>query len=307
MNDAALSSEKCARSLLPPAPGPDSRSTACSVRRGPWAEDKLPFNKRTNGLLPDLQMDEFVLAVLTILADDTPNELRGPSVRLPLAQCILRLVGYLAMQPLLPGGEPREALAAAFAARSAALDGNAARVDAFSREWLGLAHPERWREAVEMALLSDWTSALPAGAADDAYVSEQLRRRARTEHTRLRPLWERGRFHGRRTALFSEPLRGGGTVEDLVADGRTPETEALFTELADSRIAAVIWELRTQEGEQGYAVAWNWASAGEGWAQAAADAGLPEAYGERIRRKLKRLGQRQTARDAARKAGVTCS
>ncbi|MFG2714140.1 hypothetical protein ACGFX2_26835 [Streptomyces goshikiensis] len=64
------------------------------------------------------------------------------------------------------------------------------------------------------------------------------------------------------------------SVEDAVVEHRTPESEALLAELSDSRIAAVIRQLRVQEGEVGCAVAWNWASTSEGWARAAAAAGL---------------------------------
>ncbi|WP_328459368.1 hypothetical protein [Streptomyces sp. NBC_00448] len=49
-------------------------------------------------------------------------------------------------------------------------------------------------------------------------------------------------------------------------------------------------------------VALRWAVDGGGWEQAALSAGLPEAYGERVRCKLKRLGARHRERAAAVKA-----
>ncbi|MCQ4045836.1 hypothetical protein ACFOSC_27840 [Streptantibioticus rubrisoli] len=51
------------------------------------------------------------------------------------------------------------------------------------------------------------------------------------------------------------------------------------------------------------AVALVWADGGTSWEGAALDTGLPAAYGERVRRKLKRLGERCTARTVA--AAVT--
>ncbi|SFD74998.1 hypothetical protein [Streptomyces aidingensis] len=46
-------------------------------------------------------------------------------------------------------------------------------------------------------------------------------------------------------------------------------------------------------------VALCWAETGGSWGQAAVEAGLPASYGERVRRKLKRLGSRHIQRAAA--------
>lgn len=70
------------------------------------------------------------------------------------------------------------------------MHGDTDAVDTFSRTWLGLAQPERWRAAVEMALLGDWVSALGSGAATATTVVSVLRHDAETEHLRLQPLWE---------------------------------------------------------------------------------------------------------------------
>jgi hypothetical protein len=83
------------------------------------------------------------------------------------------------------------------------------------------------------------------------------------------------------TTYDDRPLRG-----DLVQE------RARFT---DDRLAAVLRALAADEVR----VALLWAVDGTGWDQAAAGAGLPDCYGERVRRNLKRLGARHRERAAA--------
>ncbi|MGA5822629.1 hypothetical protein ACPC54_32810 [Kitasatospora sp. NPDC094028] len=194
-------------------------------------------------------------------------------------------------------GPGRVALLAALAARNAAILGDAEGVDGFSRVWLGLSRPERWREAVEMALLGDWVQALGSGRATDDHITGLLKRHADVEHRRLQPLWER-KVRGRRTALLSEPVGVDRVVADLLVDHRSPEAEALWSELADSRLLGVLRGLEPAEAE--VAAAWA-ADPGANWtrAAAAADHPSPAAFGERVRRKLKRLGGRSTERALA--------
>ncbi|ONK09301.1 hypothetical protein [Streptomyces sp. MP131-18] len=61
------------------------------------------------------------------------------------------------------------------------------------------------------------------------------------------------------------------------------------------RITAVLRGLT--ENEQTVALAW--ATTGDSWENAAIDAGLPATHGERVRRKLKRLGTRHISRATA--------
>ncbi len=85
------------------------------------------------------------------------------------------------------------------------------------------------------------------------------------------------------------------TVADLLADHRSPESETLSTELADSRLLAVLRGLTADE----QALARAWASSGETWNQTVLDAGLPAELGERVRRKFRRLGRRHAERTLA--------
>ncbi|MGA5900236.1 hypothetical protein [Streptomyces venetus] len=81
------------------------------------------------------------------------------------------------------------------------------------------------------------------------------------------------------------------TVQDLLAEHRTPESEVLG-ELADSRLLAVLRGLEADEAT----LARAWAASIDTWHEAALGTGLPAGYGERVRRKLKRLGKRHAER-----------
>ncbi|MFB6520059.1 hypothetical protein [Streptomyces sp. NPDC056401] len=182
----------------------------------------------------------------------------------------------------------------ALVARNAAIEGDHVTVDEFSRTWLGLEHPARWREAVEMALLGDWVDRLRDRAADDPALRHLLRREADEAHHQLLPLWEH-RTRGQRVTLLSRPVGDGLTLADVVTDRRCPESLLVDDEFQDQRVGAVLRQLAEPEEK----VARTWAAGADSWAVAAVDSAQPAAYGERVRRKLHRLGARQTERAAA--------
>lgn len=212
-----------------------------------------------------------------------------------VGDCLVGLA-ELAEQPVaFPG---REALLAALIARNAAIEGEIVAVDAFSQTWLGLSKPERWREAVEAALLGDWVNTLGTGQGSDPAVVWLLRRHADIEHRFLQPLWERT-VGGKKLALLSTPTGPNQVLGDLLVDGRLPEDTALGAEYGDSRIVSVLRAL----GDDEAMVADQWAWMRDSWEKAAVDTGQPAAYGERVRRKLKRLGKRYEERQANAAAG----
>ncbi|MFF3741322.1 hypothetical protein [Streptomyces sp. NPDC002566] len=188
----------------------------------------------------------------------------------------------------------RRGVLAALVARNAAIEGDADTVDSFSRTWLGLDHPERWREAVENALLGDWVDQLGAGITDDPVVADLLQRHSRREHLQLQPLWER-RVRGKQVALLSSSVSEGMTLADVLTDRRSPEAVLLSDRFADPRIDSVLGQMQVAEER----LAIEWAHSKDNWGQVAAGAGRPTAYGERVRRKLKRLGARHSERAAA--------
>ncbi|MEU6593270.1 hypothetical protein ABZ923_29275 [Streptomyces sp. NPDC046881] len=236
---------------------------------------------------------ELLGVLLPVGLDATTRGERPDAGRTTLGIVALLLL-MVATLPETPSAPARVALCAALTARNAAIEGDAEAVDAFSRNWLGLSHPAAWREAVEAALLGDWVEALGRGLATDDYVQALLDRHARSEHRALQPLWER-RVRGKRTALLGQPLSPGLTVQDLLTEEHTPEDATLAAELADSRLLAVLRTLAPDEA----GLARAWAASGESWARTALNAGLSTAHGERVRRKLKRLGTLYTARAAA--------
>ncbi|MEV0192383.1 hypothetical protein AB0I39_28105 [Kitasatospora purpeofusca] len=212
-----------------------------------------------------------------------------------IAQVLLKLAEVVRLLRASP--TTHEAFLAALTARNAAIEGDDSTVDEFSRTWLGITRPEQWREAVQSALLGDWVDALGWGLANGPATLELLRQHARTEHRRLQPLWER-KVCGRRLRLLDDPVADGLTLRDALADHRRPEDAVLAGELADSRLTSVLRSLKPDEA----AVAAVWMQADRiTWAEAAAATGVdnPADLGERVRRKLRRLGNLHTQRASA--------
>lgn len=188
------------------------------------------------------------------------------------------------------------ALFAALDSRQAAIEGCNHAVDRFSRHWLGIRKVREWREAVSTALMGDWVNALGDGVGDAAVV-RSIQRESHTVHRQLQPLWER-KVRGNGVNLLDKPVGEGLTLGDLVTDGQQPEDEALRDEIDDPRLLAVLAALDPVERE--VVRAWAYGEA-ENWQQAAQliEVENAEAVGERVRRKLRRLGLRHSQREMA--------
>ncbi|MBQ1121736.1 hypothetical protein KBZ21_31635 [Streptomyces sp. A73] len=208
-----------------------------------------------------------------------------------LAKILLDLADTLRRIPTWPD---RYALREALKARNAAIEGDAVAVDTFAGSLLGLPRAIAWREAVEMALLGEWVHALGDGSADTLTVVSTLRHYVRIEHRLQQPLWER-KVGGKRTVLLSTPIGDELVLGDLLAGPEGPEDAVLAAEFCDPRILKVLRQLNVPEEM----IARSRARSGEAWVQAAVGVGLPAPYGERVRRKLKRLGKRYAVRSAA--------
>ncbi|MFG2340196.1 hypothetical protein [Streptomyces yangpuensis] len=193
----------------------------------------------------------------------------------------------------------------AITARNAVIEGDRAEVDTFSRLWLRLDRPAAWRPAVEMALLGNWVSTLGDGTADTHALLGRLVPQVQAEHRYLQPLWDR-KVRGARTILLGSPAGDDRVLGDLLVTSVTPESLVLAAEFTDPRISAVLRQLQPSER----LVALQWARPGTtSWSEAAArviaveaarlEGIVPFALGERVRRKLKRLGDRHTARTSA--------
>jgi hypothetical protein len=197
-------------------------------------------------------------------------------------------------------GPPPDLVEAVWA-REAAVIGDDAAIDGFASRVLVLRQGGRWREAVSTALLGDW--ALPLDTPDGLHISAvaALRAEALTIHRQLTPLWRR-RVNRSRVLLLDTPLGEGITLYDLVIGSPCSQTPTPGAEPDDVRLLSVLAAL--QPVERAVALAWAHPAVAT-WTQAALVAGAtdPLALGERVRRKLKRLGERQTERAVAAQQG----
>ncbi|KUN25446.1 hypothetical protein AQJ23_16295 [Streptomyces antibioticus] len=222
-------------------------------------------------------------------AEEFERTVLGPLASGLIVGMLLRLNEVLCRPFLL---RPIEAQTAALIARNAVLEGDSDTVDAFTGKVLGKKHPARWREAVEMALLGDWVASLGTGTATKPYVRDLLKRHAAVQHRCLQPVWE-GRIKGQSTVLLAQPVDESRTIADLLVTHRTPEQDFLATE-RDVRVSTVLKHLSDAELEMALA----WAEHGDPWPVIANELGQERKLGERVRRKLRRLGDGHTGQDA---------
>ncbi|MGP4009880.1 hypothetical protein [Streptomyces sp. 4N124] len=185
----------------------------------------------------------------------------------------------------------------ALEARMAALNGQERTVRAFTTEVLGLRWEARWAEAVSTALLGGWADPLHAGRPLMPAALGVLQAEARVIHRQLTPLWRR-RTNGTRILLLDTPLGDDLTLYDLVADSLDPQETAVVVEPADVRLVRILNALQPLEREVALARTYPGVAT---WTEAALYLGAadPVAFGERVRRKLKRLGQQHTDRARA--------
>ncbi|MGW2287013.1 hypothetical protein [Streptomyces phaeochromogenes] len=162
---------------------------------------------------------------------------------------------------------------------------------------LVLPRSDRWQEAVHTALLGDWSDALWHTGYLPSAALGALKAEARTVHRQLVPVWRRRTRHGRVLSLDAD--LGGLSLYDLVAADNDLLSRVAGGVFEDERLNAVLRGLDPAEQRVVFAYA-----EGEGttWAEAAAASGAiePEAYGERVRRKAKRLAAEQRRRAAQR-------
>ncbi|WP_143675919.1 MULTISPECIES: hypothetical protein [Streptomyces] len=168
---------------------------------------------------------------------------------------------------------------------------------------LVLPRSERWDEAMDTALLGNWSDPLWETGRLPSTALGTLKAEARTVYRQLVPLWRRGTRHGRMLSLDAE-LSSGLTLYDLVAadvDLLHREPGGVFD---DERLNAVLRHLDEAERRVVFALA---EGAGTTWAEAAAVTGAaaPVDFGEQVRRKAKRLAAEQQRRAAQRWTGPT--
>ncbi|WP_329549590.1 hypothetical protein OG548_42840 [Streptomyces sp. NBC_01356] len=188
----------------------------------------------------------------------------------------------------------------ALAARDWALGHACDRCDdskTFISKYLVLPRGPQWDQAIRTALIGDWTVPLEHGGRIGPEVVGNIKSDAKNIHRQLVPVWRR-RVRGSRVMLLETPLGDNLTLRDLVAGELRMDDLVFETAFDDERVNAVLAGL--DPTERRVAMAWAHPSIAN-WTEAACSAGVvsPEAYGERVRRKLKRLGARYATRARA--------
>lgn len=174
-----------------------------------------------------------------------------------------------------------------------------ALVDDFSAKVLAVPCGERWSEAVSTALVGSWADPLVyTGRLTDTAIGA-LRAEVRAVHRNLAPLWRRRTRHGRVLSLDAS-LGAGLSLYDLVAadiDLLARTRDGVFV---DERLNQVLRALTEEERQVVFAYAED---GGSTWMDAAESCGAadPVGFGERVRRKIKRLGAEQARRTALRR------
>ena len=190
----------------------------------------------------------------------------------------------------------RAAYWAALYARSAVVRGEKGPVASFIEEWLGMRPTPERVEAVSAALLEEGWDA--DAAEDPDFLLADLRKRSKRQARVLKPIWET-QLNLRYVGSLDQPVLGASgtllTIADQLPDPRTAEDLALAREYEQQRLRQVLDRLKPDELQ----VTSVYAERGElTWAEAAHLAGAadPVAMGERVRRKLKRLGDDHSRR-----------
>ncbi|MFH8701337.1 hypothetical protein [Streptomyces chartreusis] len=178
----------------------------------------------------------------------------------------------------------------------------AAGVEDFAAKTLVVPRSERWREAVSTALMGNaWCEPLARSGHLPLSALGLLKAEARTLHRQLVPIWRRGPRHGK--VLSLEADLGGISLGEVIGVEVDYLTHFADGEFDDERLNTVLRCLTPNERN----VVITYALGGPiNWTEAGVSAGVadPAAFGERVRRKLKRLAAEQRRRLAQRSIGA---
>ena len=171
--------------------------------------------------------------------------------------------------------------------------------DAFNQQHLAVPGGPQWREAASTAVCEPfWTTGMDGTRTIDEVFMGLMRAEVRMIHRQLVPLW-RHKVSSSRLRMLEAPLGGSGlTLLDVVAGELRMDDLVFEADFDDPRIGAVLAGLTVEERR----VAMAWAHPlTDSWTEAARFAGAtdPEAFGERVRRKVKRLGIEYARRRAS--------
>lgn len=180
-------------------------------------------------------------------------------------------------------------LFAALAARSAARRGDLPPVLTFIRTWLRRTPTQAVVEATITALLEpDWISDDDLVLVEPDAVIEHLRSKTTDAYTRAHKWIGQTQIAGRFVTSLDRPVRAASgdlvLLSDAVASRYTVEEQSHADVVEDPRLRRALALLDPDERK--VVLAWH---EGITWAEAATEAGFPEAFGETVRRKRARV------------------
>lgn len=206
-----------------------------------------------------------------------------------------------------PGPPPSQELVGMLVSSQQAIDEGLMPydLDGIAKDVLVLPRGAQWRNALRAALVGSWSDALWDTGYLPVTALGALKAQARREHRQQVPLWRRRTRHGRLLSLDAA-LGDGLSLYDLVAADVDVLDQVTATEFMDERVTAMLHRL--DPAEQQVVLAYAYGEGGT-WTEAAAVAGAtdPEAFGERVRRKAKRLAAEQRRRTAQRRPTLPAS
>ncbi|QKV74094.1 hypothetical protein [Amycolatopsis sp. Hca4] len=298
------------------------RATQLVMVPRPWSQSELMFllwkvlsqlpvhlRNRPFGLARGLDPDLEALVPLSFVNESTPN-LRVVSYIDPgrdAAKSYISLLSHWqAVSNLQPGEAPARSIRSAGSVTRAARETrrsmlydppevSRAAIGAFAATWLGRRPTAKTIEHVgEAILFADLDD-----EHDNATVKHQLQEDAKTQMTRTRLLTE-APFRGQRVGSLDQVPRHDALQGALVGSSmpQRPDVEVeRRLEAFDDRVHRVLAQLRPDELQ----VAQAWARDDTlTWLEAAASCGRAAAFGTRVQRKLRRLGEQLLARTASR-------
>ncbi|MEU9397657.1 hypothetical protein AB0D86_47780 [Streptomyces sp. NPDC048324] len=216
----------------------------------------------------------------------------------------VRIVHYEDDTPSPGGRYPRsnELVGVVVAGRDALNAIDTMQLDQVAAGAFVLPRSARWREALWTSLIGTWSDSLWRTGFLPLSALDELKAQTRAAHRQLTPIWRRRTKHGRVLSLDAD-LGDGLSLHDLVATDVDVLAHTAGGVFEDERLNAVLRDLDTAERAVVFAYA-----EGEGttWAEAAAAAGAtdPAAFGERVRRKVKRIAAEHKRRLTQRQKGL---
>lgn len=159
---------------------------------------------------------------------------------------------------------------------------------------LVLPQSPHWAEAVYTALLGDWPDPLTQKQELTPQAISVLRAEARAIHRQLMPIWRRRTRYGRVLSLDAD-LGDGYCLLDLLAAQAGPDLDLANSALGHQRVSALLRSLTPLER---HAVLARAAGEATTWTEAAVICRVddPQAFGDRVRRKVLRLIREQERR-----------